>query len=97
MNDKQFMELQGKIHSTRFSLMQHYMFLYGGELKGHKCKMAEFMSDELNDIEADNVMNAIMEMEFEESVLSRLLAEYKNESLRRNEELIKSLKEMNGK
>lgn len=94
MDDKQFMDLQGKIHSTRFSIMQHYLFLYGDELRGNKCKMDLFAADALNELEADKVMDAIMEMEVEEDILGGLKIRCQDEVLKRNEEMITKMENM---
>lgn len=94
MADEKFYELQERIHSLRFSIMQNYMFLYGGELKGHNCKMDLFAADALNELEEEKVMNAIMEMEVEEDILGGLKLRYQHEVLRRNQEMIVKLENM---
>lgn len=88
MTDEQFMDLQNGINSTRFSILQHYLFLYGDELRGNKCKMDLFAADALNELEADKVMGALMEVELEEDMLGALKLRYEQEVASRNKEMI---------
>lgn len=88
MTDEQFMDLQNGIFSTRFSIMQHYLFLYGDELRGNKCKMDLFLTDSLGEIEADKVMDALMEVELEEDMLGALKLRYEQEVASRNKEML---------
>jgi len=94
MADEKFYELQERIHSLRFSIMQNYMFLYGGELKGHNCKMDLFLSNKLGEIEADNVLDAVMEVELEEDMLGALKLRYEQEVARRNKEMIARIEDV---
>lgn len=94
MTDEQFMDLRSGIHSTRFSIMQHYLFLYGDELRGNKCKMDLFAADALNELEADRVMDALMEVELEEDILGCLRLRYEKEVAQRNKEMIARIEDM---
>lgn len=94
MTDEQFMDLQNGIHSTRFSIMQHYLFLYGDELRGNKCKMDLLAADALNELEADKVMDALMEVELEEDMLGALKLRYEQEVAQRNKEMIARIEDM---
>lgn len=40
-------ELVSKIHSQRFKIMQHYMFLYGDRLDGQPCRYDKYNDGKL--------------------------------------------------
>lgn len=67
MNEQLFhkLQLENTIHSKRFELLQHYLYLYGSRLKGEPNLFEKFHNDEIKpDSEAGLAyMESLMEIE----------------------------------
>ncbi|MHA6898003.1 hypothetical protein [Ralstonia pseudosolanacearum] len=49
--DKNLMErfaIERDIHTKRFIILQHYMYLYGARLKGETCRYEKFNAEEIS-------------------------------------------------
>lgn len=73
-------KVERDIHTARFKIMQHCLFLYGERLKGKKCRYEKFNADDrlLSHEEADACMQELMDVQQEEIALARLLVKHKN-------------------
>lgn len=75
--DKNFMEMDqllSHIHSQRFKVMQHYLFLYGDRLDGQPCRYDRYNNGELiGSKEGEACQKALMVIHQEERKLDSML------------------------
>jgi hypothetical protein len=67
-------ELVAKIHSQRFKIMQHYLFLYGDRLEGRPCRYDRYNDGALiGSREGEACHKALLTIQKEEMKISSML------------------------